>query len=182
GYYGDRGNDVLDEQEPAGTDFLEKLCIDRKQTAKNVQQIGVRLATPRNGIALEKKGGILQKMTPFFKLFVGGPIGSGTQFIPWIHRHDLCRGLAYPLEHTDFEGAYNLNAPHPVTMDDFAAIMGEVLGRPSCLRVPEFAVNGALGEAAEPVLTSLRVRPKQLQQSGFTFQYPDIRLALSDIL
>lgn len=182
GYYGNRGADILDEQEPAGSDFLAKLCVDWEKAAQKVEKYGVRLAIPRIGIALERGGGVLQKMLPFFHFFVGGPLGQGTQYFPWIHRHDLCRGLMYPLETHQFEGTYNLNAPHPVTMDEFARALGEIANRPSFCRVPEFALRLALGEAAQPVTESLRVQPEHLQHSGFEFQYPDIHLALSDIL
>jgi|AntRauTorcE11897_2_1112592.scaffolds.fasta_scaffold02621_3 uncharacterized protein (TIGR01777 family) len=182
GYYGGRGTDVLDEEEPPGKGFLSKVCVDWEKAAAPVQQAGVRLAIPRIGIVLEKGGGALQKMVPPFKFFVGGPIGRGTQFVPWIHRHDLCRGLLYPLENEGFEGVYNLNAPNPVTMEELANAIGDVLNRPSAFRVPEFLLNIVLGEAAKPILESLRVQPKHLQNAGFECRYQKVREALSEIL
>lgn len=182
GYYGDRGDDVLTEEEPPGNEFLSKVCVDWEAAAKEVTEAGVRLAIPRIGIVLETGGGAMQQMLPPFKLFAGGPIGSGHQYFPWIHMHDLCRGLIYPLENEPFEGAYNLNAPNPVTMNEFAGKLGEVLNRPTFFRVPEFALKLVLGEAAEPILDSLRAQPRHLQQAGFEFRFPYVKEALVDIL
>ncbi len=182
GYYGGRGTDILTEDEPPGSDFLAQVCVDWEAAAKPAKEAGVRLAIPRIGIVLEQGGGALQKMIPAFKLFVGGPIGRGTQFVPWIHRHDLCRGLIYPLKNDGFDGVYNLNAPNPVTMQELANALGDVMNRPAKLKVPEFVLNVALGEAAEPILESLRVRPKQLQKVDFEFKFTHVREALSEIL
>jgi uncharacterized protein (TIGR01777 family) len=182
GYYGGRGTDILTEDEPPGKDFLAQVCVDWEKAAKPVQESGVRLANPRIGIVLEKGGGALQKMLPPFRFFVGGPVGRGTQFVPWIHRHDLCRGLIFPLENDGFEGPYNLNAPNPITMEEFAHAMGDVLNRPSLFRVPEFVLDIVLGEAADPILDSLRLKAEKLQQAEFQFQFSHVREALSEIL
>jgi len=181
-YYKDGGDKVLDESSPAGDDFLAKVCTDWEKAAQPVTGLGVRLATPRIGVVLERDGGALQQMLLPFKLFVGGPIGSGDQYFPWIHMLDLCRGLTYPIEDEDFEGAYNLNAPNPVTMNEFARILGEQLHRPSFFKVPEWAITFVLGEAATPVITSLRMQPKKLQQHGFEFQYEYLEEALGEII
>ena len=182
GYYGDRGHDILTESEPAGNAFLSRVCVKWEAAAVEVEDIGVRLAIPRIGIVLETGGGAMQQMLPPFKMGVGGPIGSGEQYFPWIHMYDLCRGLIYPLENESFAGPYNLNAPNPVTMNEFADKLGEVLGRPTFFRVPEFALNLILGEAADPILDSLRTQPKKLQQAGFEFKFPYLKEALADIL
>lgn len=182
GYYGGRGTDILTEEEPPGNDFLARVCVDWEAAAKPAAEAGVRLAIPRLGIVLEKGGGALQKMIPAFKLFVGGPVGRGTQFVPWIHRNDLCRGLIYPLKNANFDGVYNLNAPNPVTMQELANALGDVMNRPAKLQVPEFALNIMLGEAAEPILESLHVRPKRLEDEDFKFKFTHIREALSEIL
>lgn len=182
GYYGGRGADILTEDEPAGKDFLAQVCVDWEKAAQPVQEAGVRLANPRIGIVLEKGGGALQKMLPPFRFFVGGPVGRGTQFVPWIHRHDLCRGLIFPLENEELKGPYNLNAPNPVTMEELANAMGDVLNRPSVFRVPEFVLDIVLGEAADPILESLRLKPEKLQDSAFEFQFTHVREALSEIL
>lgn len=182
GYYGDRGDEVLDESEPAGNGFLSKVCHDWETAAREIEKHGVRLAIPRIGIVLETGGGAMQQMLPPFKLFVGGPVGSGKQYFPWIHMQDLCRGIKYPLENIDFEGSYNLCAPSPVTMNEFAAKLGEVLNRPSFFKVPEFVLRIALGEAADSILESMRAQPKKLQQAGFEFNFDDVREALADII
>lgn len=182
GYYGDRGADVLTESEPAGNSFLSEVCLEWEAAAREIEEHGIRLAIPRIGIVLETGGGALQQMLPPFKLGVGGPVGSGDQYFPWVHMYDLCRGLKYPLENKTFEGAYNLSAPNPVTMNEFADKLGEVLNRPTFFRVPEFALNLVLGEAAEPILESLRVQPKKLQLAGFEFKFQYVQEALADIL
>ena len=182
GYYGDRGDDVLDESEPGGDGFLSKVCRDWEASARKVEKHDVRLALPRIGIVLETGGGAMQQMLLPFKLFVGGPVGSGKQYFPWIHMQDLCRGLMYPLVNKDFEGAYNLCAPTPVTMNEFASKLGEVMNRPSFFKVPEFALRLALGEAADSIVESMRTQPKYLQKSGFEFHFDDVKEALADIL
>lgn len=182
GYYGDRGSDVLDESEPPGNDFLSKVCVDWEKAAKRAEDLGVRVAIPRLGIVLDTGGGALQQMLLPFKLFVGGPVGSGDQYFPWIHMHDLCRGLISPMVQDSLSGAYNLCSPDSVTMREFAKALGEVMNRPTFFKVPEFALGLVLGEAAGPILNSLRVQPKRLMQAGFEFRYEDLHEALSEIL
>lgn len=181
-YYGGSGDQILDETAEPGDSFLANVCIDWEQAAREVTDLGVRLATPRIGVVLEQDGGALQQMLLPFKLFVGGPIGSGDQYFPWIHMLDLCRGLMYPIENEDFNGPYNLNAPNPVRMDEFASELASQLRRPSLFRVPEFVLDFVLGEAANPVVTSKRMQPKKLQQHGFEFRFAYLREALGDIL
>ena len=182
GYYGDRDDEPLNEHEPPGGGFLSQVCVDWEKAAEEVQQHGVRLAIPRIGIVLDTGGGALQQMLPPFKLFVGGPVGDGSQYFPWIHMRDLCRGLVYSVSNESFEGAYNLNAPNPVTMREFADALGEVLNRPSLFRVPEFVLNIVLGEAADPITDSINARPNKLLDNGFAFDFPYVREALADIL
>jgi len=182
GYYGDQGNDILNESEPAGDSFLSRVCKDWEAAARKVEQYGVRLAIPRIGIVLERGGGALRQMLPPFKFFVGGPVGTGRQYFPWIHMHDLCRGIIFPMENRDFEGVYNLCAPAPVTMSEFAHNLGAVLNRPSFFKVPEFVLRIVLGEAAEPIMESIRAQPEHLMQSGFEFRFDDVKEALADIL
>ncbi len=182
GYYGNRGADILSEEEPSGNDFLAQICENWEYAAQSVQETGIRLAIPRFGIVLETGGGALKYMLPPFKFFIGGSIGQGTQYFPWIHRHDLCRGLIFALENENFEGIFNLNAPNPVTMNEFASAVGDVLNRPAMFRVPEPLVEMVLGEAAGPILASLRAQPIRLKEAGFEFQFEDVREALSEIL
>lgn len=181
-YYADGDSDVQDEAYPAGDDFLSRVCTDWENAALQARQSGVRVAVPRLGVVLGKGGGALQQMVPPFRFFVGGPIGSGEQFFSWIHMDDVCRGLLYPVENEEFEGVYNLSSPRPVTMNEFAASLGDVLNRPSFFRVPESVLKLVLGEAATPVLSSHRVQPKKLQRAGFEFEFEDLKEALSDLL
>ena len=181
-YYEPAGDTILDEAAPAGDSFLSKVCVDWEAAAQPVTDYGVRLVHPRIGVVLEKDGGALRQMLLPFKLFVGGPIGSGEQYFPWIHMLDLCRGLIFPLQNEELEGPYNLNAPNPVTMNEFASELASQLQRPSLFRVPEFVLDIVLGEAANPVITSKRMQPKKLQQHGFEFKFSYLRQALGDIL
>ena len=181
-YYQPKGDEVLDENAEQGNSFLSKVCVDWEAAAKEVEAYGTRLAIPRIGIVLETGGGAMQQMLTPFKLGVGGPIGSGEQYFPWVHMHDLCRGIIFAIENENFEGPYNMNAPNPVKMNEFADKLGEVLNRPTLFRVPEFALKIALGEAAKPVLDSLRAQPKKLQQAGFEFKFAYVKEALADIL
>lgn len=182
GYYGDRGDKVLDESAPAGDDFLAEVCVDWEKEARKVTEVATRLAIPRIGIVLQHGGGAMQQMLPAFKCFVGGPVGSGDQYFPWIHMHDLCRGILFAIEEKSMEGPFNLDAPNPVTMRAFADELGSQLHRPSFMRVPEFALKLVLGDAAAPITNSLRLQPKKLQQLGFEFQYSHLTGALGDIL
>ncbi|TYP91668.1 hypothetical protein LX73_2492 [Fodinibius salinus] len=182
GFYGDRGDKVIDESVGSGSDFLARVCIDWEASASPAADAGVRLVHPRIGIALEQEGGALKQMLPAFKFGVGGPVGTGKQFFPWIHMHDLCRGLIFPIDNHDLEGAYNLNAPNPVRMKKFANILAEQLRRPALFRVPEFVLKLVFGEAANPIVNSLRLQPKKLQQHGFEFRFSHLPEALGDIL
>ena len=181
-YYGDSADNILDESAEAGDSFLAKVCIAWEKAAEPVTNMGVRLAIPRIAVVLERDGGALEQVLLPFKLGLGGASGSGTQYFPWIHMLDLCRGLSYPIENQEFEGPYNLSAPNPVTMSEFANELADQLNRPSIFRVPEFALNVALGEAANPIITSKRLQPKKLQQHGFEFRFNSLKEALGDIL
>lgn len=181
-YYEAKGDEVLDESAEAGDNFLARVCVDWEKEARKVTEAGVRLAIPRIGVVLQEDGGALDQMLTPFKLFVGGPIGSGDQYFPWIHMHDLCRGLLFATREISLKGPFNLNAPNPVTMRTFADELGDQLDRPSLFRVPEFALQLVIGEAATLITESLRMQPKKLQQHGFEFQYEHLTEALADIL
>lgn len=181
-YYGDRGDDILDEQEPPGEKFLSRLCVDWETAAEPVEALGVRLVIFRNGPVLEKGGGPFQYMFPVFKLGLGGSVGDGTQYFPWIHMLDVCRAVDFAIEHEELGGPCNLNAPNPVTMDELTGTLGDVLHRPVLFRAPEFMVKMLLGEAAQPLLESLRAQPRKLQQAGFDFRFGHLEEALSEIV
>lgn len=182
GYYGDGGDRILDESDDQGKGFLATVCRDWELTALKAADLGVRVATPRLGLALESEGGVLGNMLPFFRWFVGGPIGHGTQYLPWIHMEDLCRGLLFPIHEPELEGAYNLCSPEPATMDQFASALGRVLNRPSLFRIPAPVIRLVMGEASQAVLGSLRTQPAKLQKFGFEFLYEDLEESLASIL
>ncbi len=181
-YYGDRGDTLLDESMEPGDGFLARVCIDWEEAAQPVTDLGVRLAIPRIAVVLEKDGGALEQMLPPFQFFVGGPLGSGDQYFPWIHMYDLCRAIVFAIEKDNFEGPFNLSAPNPTTMREFASQLATQLRRPSLFKVPESVLKLVLGEAANPILTSKRLQPKKLQQHGFEFRYGYLQEAISDII
>ncbi|MFP8489347.1 TIGR01777 family oxidoreductase [Gracilimonas sp. Q87] len=182
GYYGDRGDEVLTESESPSDDFLARVCVQWEKASHKAEEIGVRVVNPRIGIVLEKGGGALEKMIPAFQFFLGGPIGNGEQYMSWVHRTDLCKAIVFPLHNEEMSGPYNVNSPNPVTMNEFSKILGDVMGRPSIFRVPKFALNIILGEAAKPVTDSIRMQPKKLQVAGFEFRFQELEEALADIL
>ncbi|TVR35496.1 MAG: TIGR01777 family protein [Balneolaceae bacterium] len=181
-YYKEKGEQVLTESSEPGDDFLAKVCIDWEKEAELAAELGVRVVISRFGVVLEKDGGVIEKMKLPFALFAGGPVGSGEQYMAWIHMKDLCRSILFAIENKDLDGVYNATAPEQVTMNEFAKALGRVMRRPSFFRVPEFALNLILGEAAAPVTSSLRVQPKVLQLTGFEFEFEDIELAIADII
>lgn len=182
GYYGENGDRIVDESFPPGDDYLARVCQDWEAEALKAVDLGIRVAIPRMGIALQDNGGMVGKMKLPFQLFVGGPVGHGKQYIPWVHMEDLCRALLYPVENENLKGPYNANAPNPVTMDELASVMGRIMRRPAFFRVPEFVLKLVLGEGAGPVVTSLRNHPEKLLGKGFKFEFENFEEALADIL
>ncbi len=184
GYYGtETGDQVLEEGSPPGHDFLAQLVVDWENAAAAARGLaGVRVAHPRIGLVLGKGGGMLEKMLPAFKAFVGGPVGTGAQYMGWIHVVDVVRALEFALDSTELAGPFNLTAPEPVTMDAFAHALGNAMGRPSALRVPCFAVKLAFGTRSEAVLSGQRAVPKVLSDAGFAFVFPELASALADIV
>jgi uncharacterized protein (TIGR01777 family) len=183
GYYGMKtGDRTVTEEDAPGDDFLAKLVVDWEAAASPTRDAGIRTCHPRLGLVLGRGGGVFGKLLPIFRAFVGGPLGSGGQYMPWVHLRDTVRALEALIDRKELSGAYNLVAPEPVTMNAFAAELGEVLHRPTLLRVPAFALKAALGaEAAEAVLTGQRALPKRLVDAGFAFVFPDLRSALADL-
>lgn len=182
GYYGDHGSDKVTESSSSGSDFLAELCRDWEHAALEAGQLGVRVVTPRVGVVLGRNGGALATMLPVFRAFLGGSIGAGTQYFPWIHVDDLCRSFLFIMDNDGINGACNATSPNPVTMDEFSRELGRALSRPSLFRVPEFALNTVLGEAAAMITTSLRVIPEKILEEGFRFHHARISEALTDIL
>jgi hypothetical protein len=181
GYYGTSETATFDETSPAGNDFLAEVCKVWEAEAQTVKDLGVRLVILRLGIVLGD-GGALAKMLPAFKMFVGGPLGTGKQWFSWIHRDDLVNLIIEALNRPDMEGVFNATAPNPVRMSEFCQVVGEVLNRPSWLPVPGFVPELLLGEGAQVVLEGQQVLPKRATNQGFKYQYPTVKQALADIL
>jgi hypothetical protein len=182
GYYGSRGDEILEEGASPGTGFLAELCRDWEAEAARAKEVGVRVVESRTGIVLGPRGGALSRMLPPFKMFVGGPLGDGRQWMSWIHIDDLVGTLLHAVKTEGLEGPVNATAPTPVANAEFSRILGKVLSRPSALALPSFVLRGLLGEFAEVLLGGQRVIPRKLEVSGFRFRFPDLETALRDIL
>ncbi|MGD8990595.1 MAG: TIGR01777 family oxidoreductase [Desulfobacterales bacterium] len=182
GYYGNRGDDVLKEDEKPGDDFLASVSIDWEAEASKAAQKGVRVALMRFGVILGKGGGALAKMIPAFKSFVGGPIGSGSQWFPWMHLTDLMAAILFIAEQPGIDGPLNFCAPNPVTNRELANTLGDVLGRPAFMPAPAFMIRTVLGEFGNVLLDSQRTIPDKLLSHGFKFQYPDIKSAIQAVV
>jgi len=182
GIYGMRLDDVVcDETTPAADDVLARIGKEWEAAAVPATAASVRVVHARIGVVLGRQGA-LAKMRKPFELFVGGPVGTGRQWLSWVHVSDVVRALLFMVDHPSLAGAVNLVAPAPVTMNDFAAALGKALGRPSALRVPAFALRAAVGEGlAELLLTGQRVAPRALVAAGFTFEFPRLDDALRDL-
>jgi uncharacterized protein len=181
GYYGSRGDEILTEASGPGSGFLARLCEEWEDAAGAASTLGIRVVTPRIGIVLDTRGGALARMLPPFRLFAGGTLGSGTQWMSWIHLDDLCSLLAHAVEQP-IAGALNATAPHPVTNAEFTRTLARVLRRPAFLPAPAFALQAAFGEMSEVLLGSQRVLPQAAGAFGFHFQYPELPGALRNIL
>jgi uncharacterized protein len=182
GYYGPRGEEELTEASPPGQDFLARLATDWEAEALKAQDLGLRTVITRFGIVLGKSGGMLGELVPIFRKFVGGPVGSGEQWLSWIHQQDLAEAYLFLLEHPDLNGPVNFTSPQPVRNRDFARALGRALGRPAFLPAPAFMMRLMLGEFAEVVLTGQKILPQKLLNAGFQFRYPDIGQALADLV
>lgn len=182
GYYGSRGDDILKEDESAGRDFLAGVSMDWEKEALRASAKGARVAVMRFGVVLGKNGGAMSKLIPAFKLFVGGPLGDGHQWFPWLHLDDLMAAMVFVLEHPEVSGPLNFCAPNPVRNCELAQTLGEVLRRPSFMPAPAFMIRLAMGEFGDVFLGSQRTVPAKLLNHGFSFQYPDIRGAIEAIV
>ena len=181
GYYGNRSDDLLAEGEPHGDDFLARIGKDWEAEAFRAEQKGIRVVAARFGVVFGKGGGAMEKMTPVFRYGVGGPLGDGMQWFPWIHMDDLLSAFLFILENQDIAGPVNFCAPNPVRNRDLAKAMGRVLKRPSFMRVPAFMIRLIAGEFGNAFLYSQRAVPEKLLRYGFSFKYPDITAAIENI-
>lgn len=182
GYYGSRGDERLTEHAMPGDDFLAEVCRDVEAEASCAKQHGVRAVSLRTGIVLASEGGALARMRLPFKLGLGGRIGSGRQWWPWIHLADIAGIIVHALQDPAIGGAVNATAPEPVTNQVFTETLGRVLHRPARMPIPESLLRGIFGEMASVLVASQRVQPKKILAAGYTFAFPDLEDALDDCL
>jgi uncharacterized protein len=181
GYYGSRGDEVLTESSAPGSDFLAEVCVAWEKAAQEAEKLAVRVVRLRTGIVLDPRGGALAKMLPPFKMGLGGKIGSGRQWMSWIHAEDLVGMLRFALNN-QVSGPMNGVSPNPVTNADFTRALASALKRPAIFPVPPLALKLAFGEMSEVLLGSQRVAPGVALASGYKFQFTDVGAALADVV
>jgi len=183
GYYGDRGDEPVTEESAPGEDFLAHVARDWEAATAAATRAGIRVINMRNGVVLTTTGGALAKMLPAFRLGLGGPVGSGHQYLSWIALEDMINAIVHLLTKPDLVGPVNMTAPAPVTSNEFAKALGKVLGRPAVVTVPAFALRMAFGsEGAAMLQSGQRVLPARLLASGFSFSLQDVQHALRFLL
>jgi uncharacterized protein (TIGR01777 family) len=182
GFYGDGGDRKMTSDDQVGRGFLAELCAEWESAALRASTSGVRVVMPRTGFVLGRGGGALKQMLTPFRLGVGGPIGSGEQYIPWIHLDDIVEMMVTAIQDEQFEGPFNATGPDPVTFKEFARVLGKVLKRPAILPLPGFVVHAIFGDAAEVILTGQRAIPQTAQKAGYTFRHTSLESALQDLL
>ncbi|MET0614124.1 MAG: TIGR01777 family oxidoreductase [Thermoleophilaceae bacterium] len=180
GWYGHRGDERLDESAPAGEDFLARLSADWEAEARRAEELGVRVVVNRTGMVLSPSGGALEKMMPFFKAGIGGPVAGGKQYVPWIHLDDVAGAILFELDTEAASGPVNLTAPEPATNAELSKALGRALRRPAISPVPALAVKALYGEMAEIVTTGQRAVPARLTELGYAFRRPELEDALRD--
>jgi uncharacterized protein len=178
GYYGSRGEDTLTESSPPGTGFLPEVCVAWEREAQAAESLGTRVVMVRTGVVLDPKGGALQRMLPPFRMGLGGRIGTGRQWMSWIHIQDLVSLYVYALDHP-LRGPVNGVAPEPERNSDFTRALASALHRPAILPVPSAMLQLLFGEMSEVLLASQRVLPRQAESAGFSFRYPRLPAALA---
>jgi len=181
GYYGNGGENVIEEDSPNGRDFLSGLSMDWETEALAAETNGARVVIARFGIVLGKEGGALHTMLTAFKSFIGGPLGSGKQWVSWIHIHDLVAAIDYLAGRRDLSGHYNLCAPNPIRNKEMSSLIGATIGRPSKVAAPALALKMVMGDLADVLLASQRVVPTRLMAAGFDFRFPRLKEALEDL-
>ncbi|MFL6416009.1 MAG: TIGR01777 family oxidoreductase [Bryobacteraceae bacterium] len=182
GFYGDRGEEILSEESAAGQGFLADVCKEWEREAMAAGEFGLRVVLLRVATVLGKNGGALKPMLIPFKLGIGGRFGSGKQWMPWIHLDDLVALYVFAAQNASAQGPLNASAPEPVRNEEFTKTLGRVLGRPTLIPAPRFALRAALGELADFVLSSQRVIPEATERAGFQFRYCQLEPALRAVL
>jgi uncharacterized protein len=180
GYYGPRGDEPVDESEPAGDDFLAGVVAAWEAAAREAEEVGLRVVVTRTGVILAESGGAIEKMLTPFKLGVGGPVAGGRQYLPWVHVDDSAGAIAFCLRTEGASGPVNVSAPEPATNAEFSKALGRVLRRPAVLPVPGLALKLLYGEMAQVVTTGVRMVPARLQELRYEFRHPELDAALRD--
>jgi uncharacterized protein len=183
GYYGDRGDAIVDESTEPGSDFLARLCVDWEAAPGAAAGLGLRLVIFRTGLPLTPRGGLLKQLLRPFKLGLGGPLAGGSQYMAWIHLDDWVGMVLWALDHEDASGTYNAAAPDPVRNWDFAKALGKALGRPAIVPAPRLAVRIPYGgELADAITASIRAVPRRARDAGYGFRHEQLEPALRDLL
>jgi uncharacterized protein (TIGR01777 family) len=178
GWYGARGDERVDESEPAADDFLARLTADWEAEARRAEELGLRVVTTRTAVVVSESGGALEKMLPFFKVGIGGPVAGGAQYVPWIHLDDVAGAILFCLDSDAARGPVNVTAPEPVTNKELSKMLGRVLRRPAFAPVPALAVKVLYGEMSWIVTTGQRAVPARLRELGYEFRRPNLEDAL----
>ena len=178
GYYGDRGDEALDDSAGPGTDFIAGATKEWEEACQPAAEAGIRVVNLRISVVLTASGGMLKRVLPIFKMGLGGRLGSGSQYFSWITREDLMESIVWTLENGELSGGVNVTSPSPVTNADFTRALGKSVGRPAIFAVPKFALRIAQGDLSDVVVSSLRMKPKKLVESGFEFRHSEIDEAL----
>ena len=183
GYYGDRGDAIVDESTEPGTTFDAGVCVAWETAARNAEELGMRVAIIRTGLVLDPDHGLLKQLLPPFRLGLGGPIAGGRQYMPWIHVDDWVRLVLWALDGEDRTGVYNATAPNPVTNAELSKALGRALGRPAVIPVPKLAMKARFGsELGEVITGGQRAVPRRALDGGFEFAHPDVEPALRSLL
>lgn len=182
GFYGDHGDEILEENSAPGAGFLASICREWEGQAERASQAGIRVVLLRGGLVLSTKGGALPRILFPFKAFMGGPVGSGKQWMSWVHVDDEVGVIRYAIDEDKIRGPVNCTAPNPVTNREFSQELGRVLRRPSFMPVPAFALRILFGEMADTLLEGQRVLPRKLEAAGYRFRFPELRGALGDLI
>jgi uncharacterized protein (TIGR01777 family) len=182
GYYGSHGDEIVDEEMPAGEGFLAEVCAAWEREAQAATELGLRVVNVRTGVVLDRNGGALAKMLPPFKLGIGGPVAGGRQYLPWIHADDLVGIYLAAIDGEDWSGPINATAPEPVTNAAFSKALGRALKRPAIAPVPALAIRALYGDMAEIVTDGQRAVPRRALELGYDFRHPDLDEALADSL
>ena len=179
GFYGNRGDDLLADDAPAGSDFLADVTRQWEAAASTASEAGIRVVNLRIGVVLTAAGGMLKRVLPIFRLGLGGRLGPGSQFMSWITRNDLVDAIEWCIHHDELAGGVNISSPNPATNLEFTRALARAVGRPAVLFVPEFALRIVQGDLADVVLSSIRMDPRLLASSGFEFKHESIDTALA---